>query len=330
MNDLSRASHINQTSGIVVKRGTEQDPLSNQSRSPRLNFDDLASPIPNLKSKGKNTQHTNDITTNSMYMTQTSFIHPNESLGDHTQRKLLPTTRNLNDDMRLMSPIPFSPKYRHPQNKQGKQHQKLAYKNPKLASWDLFKKISTIFAILLVGSMIWNIFIAYKIAHLQDKLREKIKARKSLENILPSIQGNSLTNINKVNNLESNTISAIQTDLSDNTIKTNTLDNLMDQQPKYYFGNTPTTNWKTYTGAAGVIYQTVDISQYNFQNPPKVLTSLSGISSHWTCLGMTHVTSLTKDSFIIYLKQVDSTSLTVGFATNYNWQVQYLLVSNDP
>lgn len=101
-------------------------------------------------------------------------------------------------------------------------------------------------------------------------------------------------------------------------------------------GRTPqlSTNWQVYTGSG--IFVDVDTTAAKFTGNPVYLTSIGGVSSHWSTIGATSIYPIgpgiqpgtglpTATGFRVYVQWADrTTALTPAQAKGFGWHINWI------
>jgi len=99
--------------------------------------------------------------------------------------------------------------------------------------------------------------------------------------------------------------------------------NLMGhRQFKIEAGQSSPSDWQVYS-ANGIMVD-VNTSAAGFTATPRYITTLHGMSNHWTTAGGTSVYVPTPTGFRIYVKWVDSSALVPATAQNLGWYIQWI------
>lgn len=102
--------------------------------------------------------------------------------------------------------------------------------------------------------------------------------------------------------------------------------------PKIVTGTVEPSEWQDYTIMDTGIYVTVNISSFNFTNPPKIFTSISSVNGthHWNLIGFSSIYNLTNVGFTVYAQCFDRDYIVrASDAVNNQWRLDYLAISQD-
>jgi hypothetical protein len=93
-------------------------------------------------------------------------------------------------------------------------------------------------------------------------------------------------------------------------------------------GSTPvgSTAWQQYDGPEAGVFVDVDTSSAGFITTPIYITSLGGISHHWTTTGATSIYTPTPTGFRVYVRFPSGSPLTPALANQYQWHINWIAV----
>lgn len=88
-------------------------------------------------------------------------------------------------------------------------------------------------------------------------------------------------------------------------------------------GSTSPNDWEEYKSDDNSIYVNIDISRYEFDEPPHIFTTLRGEIHHWKALGVNSLYDVTNQNFTIYLTSLEHLNHTL--AQKNGWYIDYIL-----
>lgn len=111
---------------------------------------------------------------------------------------------------------------------------------------------------------------------------------------------------------------------------TNTLGTLLSDNQRIVVGATEkgNTNWQQHGDDPYSIVTCVDLSNYNFESTPYILTSLGGHGRHWVTKGTSSVYPMYKDGkfteFCMYLNYIGN--VEPDTANEWGWYINYIII----
>jgi hypothetical protein len=98
---------------------------------------------------------------------------------------------------------------------------------------------------------------------------------------------------------------------------------VITKKAKIATGASHPTQWEQMPGNAG-IYVDVDTSVAGFTKTPTYLTAHHGVTSHWRAVGGSSAYHATPTKFRVYIRLVGGGPLTVEFARERSWHIQWI------
>lgn len=87
-------------------------------------------------------------------------------------------------------------------------------------------------------------------------------------------------------------------------------------------------NWKQDRDGIG-LYIDVDTSKAKFKKTPRYFTSLHGIGNHYALIGTESIYNPTKKGFRVYIKYFNGIKITVKYAKEQQWVLNWIGVEED-
>ncbi len=89
------------------------------------------------------------------------------------------------------------------------------------------------------------------------------------------------------------------------------------------------TVWDKYPDGRNGVFTTVNTASHNFSNTPHYIASLHGNGRMWQAVGVSSIYDATKNSFRVYLQDINGGDLTPTFASENKWFIVWHAIGNE-